>query len=110
MARAPVGEVEQWVMLAILRLGEDAFGLNVILELDRQAGHTVSRGSLYKMLGRLRAKGLVDWKEADGTPERGGYPRRQFHLTPSGLAALREGRNRLLDLWSGLEATLETDR
>jgi PadR family transcriptional regulator PadR len=110
MGRAPMGEVEQWVLLAVLRLGDEAFGLSVIKELDREAGHAVSRGSLYKMLGRLRNKGLVDWELAAGTPERGGHPRRRFHLTPLGLEALREGRARLLNLWSGLEATLEADQ
>jgi DNA-binding PadR family transcriptional regulator len=105
-----MGEVEQWVLLSVLRLGDEAFGLNVLQELDREAGHVVSRGSLYKTLGRLRAKGLVDWELEDGTPARGGHPRRRFRLTPAGLEALREGRARLLNLWSGLEAKLEADR
>jgi DNA-binding PadR family transcriptional regulator len=104
-----MGEVEQWILLAVLRLGDEAFALAVLEELDREAGHVVSRGSLYKTLGRLRSKGLVDWTVEEGSPERGGHPRRRFHLTPLGLSALREGRARLLNLWSGFEETLETD-
>ena len=107
MGRAPMGEVEQWVLLAVLRLEEDAFALNVLRELDVEAGHVVSRGSLYKTLERLETKGLASWEIEDGTPIRGGRPRRRFSVTEAGLAALRDGRSRLLHLWNGLEAQLE---
>lgn len=110
MGRAPMGEVEQWVLLSVLRLGDEAFALRVLQELDREAGHVVSRGSLYKTLERLRTKGLADWDLESGAPERGGHPRRRFRVTPLGMEALREGRARLLNLWSGMEAALETDR
>ena len=105
-----MGEVEHWVLLAVLRLGEGAFALDVLRELDREAGHAVSRGSLYKTLERLKAKGLATWDLEEGSPERGGHPRRRFRVTEAGLEALREGRARLVNLWSGVEAVLEGDR
>jgi len=110
MGRAPMGEVEQWVLLAVLRLGEEAFALDVLLELDREAGHVVSRGTLYKTLERLRQKGLAEWDLEDGGPARGGHPRRRFRVTAAGMAALREGRARLLNLWSGMEGALEAEQ
>jgi DNA-binding PadR family transcriptional regulator len=102
-----MGEVEQWVLLAVLRLGEEAFALNVLRELDREAGHVVSRGSLYKTLERLEAKGFTAWETEEGSPARGGHPRRRFRVTPVGVEALREGRARLMNLWDGVEAVLE---
>jgi PadR family transcriptional regulator PadR len=110
MARRRMGEVEQWVMLVVLRLGNGAFALGVLRELDREAGHVVSRGSLYKTLDRLADKGLVDWDLEEGSPARGGHPRRKFRVTEAGLEALSEERERLLNLWAGIEHLLETER
>ena len=78
MGRKPMGEVEHLVLLAVLRLGGDAFALDVLRELDREAGHVVSRGSLYKTMERLEAKGLLTWDVEEGSPERGGHPRRRI--------------------------------
>lgn len=107
MGRAPLGEVEQWILLAVLRLGEEAYALNVLRELDREAGHVVARGSLYKQLERLVEKGFAAWDVEEGSsPVRGGHPRRRFRVTEVGLAALRESRARMLNLWQGLEGVL----
>jgi DNA-binding PadR family transcriptional regulator len=100
------GEFEQMVLLAVLRLGEGAHALAVLAELDRQAGRRVSRGTLYKTLDRMEAKGLVEWVVEEATPERGGHPRRQFRVTSTGLERLRTSREALLKLWSGLEPVL----
>ena len=102
-----MGEVEQWVLLVILRLGPQAFALDVLRELDRAAGHIVSRGSLYKTLERLASKGLVAWDLEDGAPERGGHPRRRFLVTEAGVETLRDARTRLIRLWTGVEDVLE---
>ncbi|MEJ2204415.1 MAG: helix-turn-helix transcriptional regulator [Gemmatimonadota bacterium] len=106
MGKSYLGELEQMVLLAVLRLGEEAFAVAVMGELDREAGRKVSRGSLYKTLDRLREKGLVRWRTEDGTPERGGKPRRLFTVTPAGIEALRESREVLLNLWDGVLGTL----
>jgi len=102
-----LAEVEQMVLLAVLRLAEGAYALQVLEELDREAGHAVSRGSLYKTLERLGTKGLVVWDMEEGTPVRGGHPRRRFRVTDLGIEALGESRQRLLNLWTGVEAILE---
>jgi DNA-binding PadR family transcriptional regulator len=110
MGRTQLGEVEQWVLLAVLRLGDDAFALDVLRELDREAGHVVSRGSLYRTLERLEGKGLSTWELEAGGPARGGHPRRRFTVTPDGIAALRDARSRLIRLWTGVETVLEAER
>ncbi len=100
------GEFEQMVLLAVMRLGEGAFALAVLKELDRQTGRRVSRGSLYKTLDRMDAKGLVRWRTEEATPERGGHPRRLFDVTPRGVEMLRTSRKALFRLWDGLEPIL----
>jgi DNA-binding PadR family transcriptional regulator len=106
MTTAFPGEFEQMVMLAILQLGDEAFALAVIRELDRRAGRPVSRGALYKTLERLEEKGFVEWEVEEATPGRGGHPRRLFRVTSRGIAALKVARDALLQLWEGLEGVL----
>lgn len=105
-----MGEVEHLVLLAVLRLGGGAFALDVLRELDREAGHALSRGSLYKTMERLEAKGLLAWDVEDGSPDRGGHPRRRFRVTDAGVAELAEARTRLMRMWDGVGALLEADR
>ena len=100
------GEFEQMVLLAILRLEGDAHALAVLAELDEQAGRRVSRGTLYKTLDRMEAKGYVAWTVEEATPERGGHPRRLFRVTASGVELLRTSREALVRLWTGLEPML----
>jgi len=105
-----LGEFEQIVLLAILRLDDDAFALSVVRELDRQAGRRVSRGALYTTIERLAAKGMVEWDVEDTTPARGGHPRRRFRVTASGVSALRLSRDTLHRLWDGLDGVLGRKR
>ncbi len=100
------GEFEQMVLLAILRLEDDAFALSVLRELDKQAGRRVSRGALYKTLERLDDKGFVEWEVEEATPGRGGHPRRRFSVTSPGVRALRTSRDALHRLWHGLDGVL----
>ena len=100
------GEFEQMVLLAILRLEQEAFALSVLQELDKQAGRRVSRGALYKTLERLDDKGLVEWEVEETVPGRGGHPRRRFTVTAQGVRALRSSRDALFRLWQGLEEVL----
>jgi len=73
---AYLGEFEQLLLLAVLRLDADAYGLDIARELEARAGRTVSRGALYTSLDRLEDKGLLRWKTAVGSDARGGLPRR----------------------------------
>jgi PadR family transcriptional regulator, regulatory protein PadR len=110
MAPAYIGEFEQLLMLAILRLGAEAYGADIARELDTRAGRSVSRGALYTSLDRLEDKGLVRWKTAPGTAARNGLPRRVYAVTPGGLVALRASRKTLQRMWHGLEHLLEDSR
>ena len=101
-----LGEFEQLVLLAILRLGSDSHALPLRNELTRIAGRSIARGALYRTLDRLTDKGLVEWETDDGPPERGGLPRRRFSVTRKGIADLRASRRALLKLWDGLEQVL----
>jgi len=102
-----LGEFEQLVLLAILRLGDEAYAVPVREELARRAHRTVARGALYTALERLETKGLLRSRMSDPLPERGGRSRRYFRVTPPGLAALSDARAALLGLWQGLESELE---
>lgn len=104
---AVLGEFEQLVLLAVLRLGPDATGSGVSGVLEDKAGRDVSRGALYSALNRLEEKGHLEWEEGTSTPERGGHPSRVFSLTPAGLDALRHQQEVLREMRHGIEHLLE---
>ena len=106
MGRDFPSEFEQMVLLAALRLREEAYALRIIRELDREAGRAVSRGALYKTLERMEGKGWVVWSTEESTPERGGHPRRRFAVTAEGIEVLRASREALFRLWDGLDPIL----
>ena len=106
--RAFLGEFEQMMLAAVLRLGDQAYGAAILTEIAAQTGRHVSSGALYVTLDRLEDKGLIETRRADPTPERGGRPKRFVRVTPEGLEALRDVREALLKLWRGIEDRLET--
>src|SRR2546426_10361144 len=95
MPPAYLGEFEQLLLLAVLRVGSDAFAPDVARELEARAGRSVSRGHLYTSLDRLEDKGLLRWKVAGGTAVRDGVPRRAYTGTPAGVPAPRPSRGGL---------------
>jgi PadR family transcriptional regulator len=101
-----LGEFEQVVLLAILRLGDDAYAVSVRDEILRCTGRDVSRGSIYITLDRLETKGYLRSRLADPTPERGGRAKRYYALRPRAIEALKDGRRALVALWRGLEGVL----
>jgi DNA-binding PadR family transcriptional regulator len=105
---AYLGEFEQIVLLAILRLGEDAYAIPIREEIRERTGRDVARGALYTALERLEAKRCVRSRMSAPLPERGGRSRRYFTVTPAGLAALRAARRSLLNLWQGVEGLIES--
>lgn len=106
MPRARLGDFEHILLLAILRLGDGAYGPAILEELERHTGRPPSAGSLYVTLDRLEAKGLLRSRLGDATPERGGRPRRYVSVTAPGVRELRTSRRSLLQLWHGLEGVL----
>jgi len=103
-----VGELEQQILLIVLRLGDDAYANPIGEMLTVAARRRVGRGALYTALGRLEAKGCLRSTMGEPLPERGGRARRYFTVTAAGMRALRESRRVLLGLWDGLESKLET--
>jgi len=101
-----LGEFEQVVLLAVLRLGDGAYAVPVQEEILQCTGRDVSRGSIYITLDRLETKGYLRSRLADPTPERGGRAKRYYALRPKGLDALKESRRALVALWRGLEGRL----
>lgn len=102
-----LGEFEQIVLLAILRLGDDAYAIPVREEIEQRTGRAVSRGALYTALERLETKGCLRSTMSDPLPERGGRSRRYYTVTPAGVGALRAAREALMALWRGVESQLE---
>jgi len=100
--RSYLGEMELMVLLAVVRLGDDAYGVPISKELLNLAGREVALGSVYAALDRLQEKGFVTSALGDPTPERGGRAKRYFRVTPAGLRALRMTRTALSNLWSGI--------
>ena len=95
-----LGEFEQVVMLAVLRLGDDAYGVPIRREIVSCTGRDASPGAIYTTLERLEDKGLVRSRFGDPTPERGGRAKRYFTLTVRGgqaLARAQQSYQRLLE-------------
>lgn len=101
--REHLGELEQIVLLAVLRLGEEAYGVPIRLDIKRRAGRSLTVGALYRTLDRLESKGYVTSWFGEPTPERGGRSKRYFKIRPLGLRALRSSREALVAMWEGLE-------
>ena len=103
MKGAYLGELELLVLIAVLRLGDDAYGIAIRREIEVQASRTVAIGSLYATAARLERKGLLRTWESAPEPVRGGRARRHFELTPAGNRALRQTAAMLGRMMSGLE-------
>src|SRR5262245_5732511 len=102
----PIGEFEQVVMLAVLRLDDHAYAVTIRDEILACTGRDVSRGSIYITLDRLETKGYLKSRFGDPTPERGGRAKRYYSLRPRALEALSDSRRALVALWRGQEAKL----
>ncbi|MGE0440229.1 MAG: PadR family transcriptional regulator [Gemmatimonadales bacterium] len=97
-----LGEFEQLVLLAILRLEGEPNGMSIRREIERTARRAVAIGSVYAALERLEGKGLVGSTYRPPDPETGGKPRRHFRVERAGRAALTRSRNALLRMWEGV--------
>src|SRR6188508_2877459 len=109
MTRESLGEFEQLVLLAIIRLTGtgDVYGVPIVDEIERRTRRSVARAAVYVTLRRLEEKGLVASWMSDPTQERGGKARRCVKVTRAGLQALRDSREAVDRMWSGLDPGLE---
>src|SRR4051812_10680451 len=105
-----LGEFEQSLLLAIVHLGDSAYGVTIRQEIEARTGRDGAGGALYTSLARLERKGYVRSTMSDPTPQRGGRSKRHFTLRAAGAAALRQSRERLDRMWHGLQPDLRRAR
>jgi PadR family transcriptional regulator len=110
MGRESVGEFEHLILLAILRLGDAAYGTSIFDELAQHTDRAILRPAVYNAVRRLETKGLISSEVGEPTPERGGRAKRFFRLEPLGVAVLRDSRRTLLSMWDGVDVALDGSR
>jgi DNA-binding PadR family transcriptional regulator len=101
-----LGELEQLVLLAVLRLEDGAYAVSVRDEIERRIGRSVSRGAVYVTLDRMERKGYLRSELGEPTAERGGKAKRLFALEPPGLTALQESLGDIRRMAEGLSRKL----
>ena len=106
MSMGFIGEFEHMVLLAIMQLGDSAYGVAIMDELAERAGRISSRGATYMTLDRMESKGLIRSRMGEPTAERGGRAKRLFTVTPAGAEAVRRSQAALRELSKGLEGVL----
>jgi PadR family transcriptional regulator PadR len=99
---AAIGPFEQAVLLALIHLGQDAYGRAILNEIQVRLRRDVSAGAVYATLERLETKGLASSKLAPGTAIRGGRARRYFLPTGAGVRALNDAKSATDSLWQGI--------
>lgn len=110
MAKDTLGEFEHQVLLAVLRLGGEAYSVPLVLELEERTGREVAQAAVFIALRRLETKGLLTSRFDDHAVPETGRVRRYFKLTPAAVRRLKETRRELVRLWEGLDATLDGAR
>jgi PadR family transcriptional regulator PadR len=103
-----IGDFEQLILFALVRLGADAYGVTIRREIEMRTNRAISPGALYTALDRLEKRGLVTSRLGDPTPERGGKRKRLYTLQPAGERALARVYESLRQMASGVSARLRT--
>lgn len=102
-----LGAFEQIVLLALVRLRNNAYGVTIRREIAERAGRDVSIGAIYTTLERMERKGLVTSFRGEPTPERGGRGKRYYAIAAPGVEALNRSRDVIDRMWDGLGAPVE---
>jgi len=102
MARRLLTDFELMILLAILRVGEDAYGVRIAREIEETAGRSAQLAAIYAALDRMESRGLVGSTLGEPTAERGGRAKRLFRVTPKGLTQTKDTQQALTALWSNL--------
>ena len=103
MAREYLGEFEVIVLLALVRLGPNAYGVPIRHEIETRARRQVTVGALYRTLDRLEAKGYITSWFGDPSPERGGRAKRYFRVESAGIESLRQTEAEMAAMWDGVD-------
>jgi PadR family transcriptional regulator PadR len=98
-----LGEFEHIVLLALLRLGDQAYGVSVRQKIAKCIDRDVSVGAIYATLDRLEQKGYVTSSMGEPTPQRGGRPKRFFRVTANGVSAVNRTRQAFVRMSKGLK-------
>jgi PadR family transcriptional regulator PadR len=107
MPRDSLGDVEHFVLVALLRLDGESYAVPIMREIRQRTGREVARAAVYIALKRLEAKTLVRSRMGDATAERGGRPKRFFTLTRTGALQLRQSREEFVRMWADAERLLQ---
>ncbi len=107
--RQNLGELEQIALMAVWRLGAEAYGAGIRDEIERWTGRSLSVSAVYVTLMRLEKKGHVRTWLADPTPVRGGKAKRYFETLPAGVEALRRARSTMNRIWADLDTGAEAE-
>jgi PadR family transcriptional regulator, regulatory protein PadR len=97
-----IGEFEQLLLLAVLRLGDDAYGVTIRRAIEDATGRTVTAGAVYTALGRLESRGLVASRPGETAPERTGMRRRYYRVQPEGARVVDRSLRHLEAMATGL--------
>jgi len=101
-----LGPLEQIVLLAVYRLGANAYGMTVRREIEARTGRSISIGAVYATLERLQSKGFVKSFTGEPTPERGGRAKRYFRIQAAGRRALSASQEAVRRMADGLDFQL----
>jgi len=104
----PLGSLEHIVLLAVMRLGEAAYGITVRREIESATGRDLSIGAVYATLVRLESKGLIKSYAGEPTAARGGRAKRYFRVTADGKGALRNTHEIIQKMSAGLKGLQAT--
>jgi len=102
-----LGAFEQAVLLAIVRLGRDAYGRAILKEVEARLDRDVAPGAVHATLNRLESKALLSSRVGSGTPIRDGRARRYYTIEPDGVRALNDARAALNNIWLGFDRPLK---
>ena len=102
-----LGEFEHLVLLTLIRLGDNAYGMSVRSTLHNLIKRDISIGAIYTTLERLQKKGYVESRKGESTARRGGRAKKYFSVTANGRKALKETRANLVVLWQGIQIRLQ---
>jgi DNA-binding PadR family transcriptional regulator len=102
MSRESLGHFELLVLLAVLRVGDEAYGVPIARAIEDSSGRPVVRASVYNTLERLEEKGMIRSSMGESTPARGGRAKRYFSVTAAGRREVTAARRTLTQLWRGL--------
>ncbi len=102
-----LGEFEQLILMALLHLGDDAYGVSIRREINERTGRTVAIGAVYTALARLLRHDYVSYRMGESTSKRGGRRKKYYKIEPPGVEALKRSYGVLFRMASGLEGNLD---